>query len=350
MMKVSALLALLCCLIWVSDAPSYAVPITNTHSIAIVQAETPAPTVDTVATSLINEGQEAAAFEWVDDNGLIVSYVDGWVRFLSLTDDSLHDIAQYPTDNKIVLAVSTDQELLAVGTSYFLDIYHLSELTDFSLYTSIRILHYQIDTLSWNRENTTLAVTGTDGLMAWRYGFVSIDIPVVETHFERGLSPIWHPEQPEYAVVTFSPPHGSKLSIVNPDTEEISSTSCPECRNVQWHNDGRWLGALGVLGEQAGRAFYLVDSENITDEAQPILTGEGTATWCGGNQIITGRPGAIRLWDFAEGEVTLSATIEREDMRSTSVRCSPNGEQIAAINVDGTLLILENPSKKPFEY
>lgn len=343
-MKRLVLLIVLCCLIWVFDFPGSAIPITNAHSIGIAQAETPAPTADP-ATSLADENHEAVAFEWVGDDRLVVSYVDGWVRLLSLTDDSLHDIAQYPTYNKIVLAVSADQEFLAVGTSYFLDIYHLSELNDFSLYTSIRILYYQIDTLNWNRENTTLAVTGTDGLMAWRYGFVSIDTPVVETRFERGLSPVWHPERPEYAVVTFPPPLRSSLSIVNPDTEEILSTHCPQCRNVQWHDDGRWLGTGGVFGDQAGGAFYLVDTENITDEAQPILIGESTATWCGSNQIIAGRSGAIRLWDFEEGEVTLSSTIERDDVRSVSVRCSPTGEQIAAINVDGSLLILENPAK-----
>lgn len=340
-MKLFALLVLLCCLTWMSDISGYAVPITNTHFVGIAQVET--PTLDS-ATSLADENHEAVAFEWVGDDRLIVSYADGWVRLLSLTDDSLHDIAQYPTHNKIVLAVSADQEFLAVGTSFFLDIYHLSELTDFSLYTSIRILYYQIDTLNWNSENSTLAVTGLDSLMAWRYGFVSTDTPVVETRFERGLSPVWHPERPEYAVVTFIPRRVS-LSIINPETGEISSTLCPECRNVQWSNDGRWLGALGVLGERAGRAFYLVDTENITDEAQPILTGESTASWCGGNQIITARSGAIRLWDFEEGEVTLSSTIERDDVRSVTVHCSPTGEQIAAINGDGTLLILENPSK-----
>jgi WD40 repeat protein len=341
-MKRLALPILLYCLIWIADIPDYAFSIANTRLSWVAQAETPAPTADP-ATSLADENHEAVAFEWVGDDRLIVSYADGWVRLLSLTDDSLHDIAQYPTHNKIVLAVSADQEFLAVGTSFFLDIYHLSELTDFSLYTSIRILYYQIDALNWNRENSTLAVTGLDSLMAWRYGFVSTDTSVVETHFERGLSPVWHPERPEYAVVTFAPPR-SNLSIVNPETGEISSTLCPECRNVQWSNDGRWLGAVGVFGEQGG-AFYLVDTENITDEAQPILIGESISNWCGSNQIITGRSGAIRLWDFEEGEVTLSSTIERDDVRSVSVRCSPTGEQIAAINVDGILLILENPSK-----
>src|SRR5690606_34307966 len=98
------------------------------------------------------------------------------------------------------------------------------------------------------------------------------------------------------------------------------------------------------LGEQAGMAFYLVDTENITDEAQPILTGESTATWCGDNQIITGRSGAIRLWDFEEGEVTLSATIEQEDIESSSVLCSPTGILIAILTTNGDIIILENLS------
>lgn len=341
-MKPFALLVLLCCLTWVSDMLNYE-PIANAYFIGTTESETSTSIID-LDTSLADENHEALAFEWVGNDRLIVSYADGWVRFLSLADNSLHDIAQYPTDNKIVLAVSADQEFLAVGNSYFLDIYHLSELTDFSLYTSIHILYYQIDTLSWNRENTTLAVTSLDSLMAWRYGFVSIDTPVVETRFKRGLSPVWHPERPEYAVVTFSPPPGSSLSIVNPDTEEILSTPCPECRNVQWHDDGRWLGAGGVFGDQAGGAFYIVDTENIIDEAQPILIGESSATWCGSNQIIAGHSGAIRLWDFEEGEVTLSDTIEQADMRSVFIRCSPTGEQIAIITQNNDILVLENPS------
>ncbi len=311
----------------------------DTISSERVQIQSPYPTTE-VNGQIVEKKHEVTSFEWMGEDHLILSYSDGWVRQLSLDDHSLQDIAKYTSD-KIILATSTDNQFLAIGTFYTIDIYQISETSKFSRSSSVHILYYIIESISWNKDNTLLGVTGTDALAAWYYGIVGTDMAEVDSRFTRGLSPVWHPERAEYAVISFAS-RKINISIFNMESEEMNSVSCQDCRTLQWNRAGRWLGAPGIFSE-IGPAFFIIDTENLSEEAQPLLIGEGISNWCGSNQIITSNSKAIRLWDFDEGEVALSGTIATSDIRTA--RCSPSGNRIAAITMSGDLIVLENLSR-----
>lgn len=282
-----------------------------------------------------SDGHKVMSFEWITDNALVASYEDGSVRILSVESNTSRHLATY-APGKIILAPSFDGNFLAIGVSYTIDIFDISDAANFSQSNSIHIMHYLVNTISWNRENTELAISGDDALMAGNYGIVSVDIPVVEWQLPRGRDPVWNPKRDQYAVVMSSPIIGSNISIVQPYTKDIV-LPCEQCRNLQWSSDGRWLGAVGVLGEQ-GSAFYVIDTENVTEGAKPILVGDGVSSWCGTEQIISVNGEQITLWNFEAGNVAFAETIPQAD--STSVRCSRMGDRIALIDASGHIVII----------